>query len=99
LPGLHITQGIFTKLFNLLEDLCNYDVKLAACCETTTGASAVFQKYRDGIKTMKSSQSHAQEYLVTLEQISCPLWGIYTADMQSNAAVLRQKKQNQSAGI
>ena len=32
LPGLHITQGIFQKLFGLLEEACHeLDLKLASC--------------------------------------------------------------------
>ena len=31
IPGLHITLGIYLKLFNLLEDKCHaYDIKIAA---------------------------------------------------------------------
>eukprot|EP00731_Ephydatia_muelleri_P026210 Em0018g310a len=70
--GLHITLGIFTKMFHLLEDLCHkYDLQLAAASCEATGTSKVFQKYMDDLRTLQSSQAElarAQESLIILEQ-------------------------------
>eukprot|EP00731_Ephydatia_muelleri_P013198 Em0007g508a len=74
LPGLHSTLGIFTKMFHLLEDMCQkYDLQLAAASCEATGTSKVFQKYMDDLRTLQSSQAElacAQESLIILEQIT-----------------------------
>ena len=54
LPGLHISQGIFLKLFTLLEDECHkLDLKMASNVSSSTGMSATaYAVYSDALKEL-----------------------------------------------
>ena len=54
LPGSHISQGIFLKLFNLLEDECHeLDLKMASNLSSPMGMSATaYKEYSDALKEL-----------------------------------------------
>eukprot|EP00731_Ephydatia_muelleri_P009823 Em0005g409a len=68
-PGLHITLGIFTKLFHLLEAACHQlDLELALHTTDFTGPSSSFSKYSQELQNLsflqaeleKAQQSHEE---------------------------------------
>ncbi|KAL5475984.1 hypothetical protein EMCRGX_G025876 [Ephydatia muelleri] len=68
-PGLHITLGIFTKLFHLLEAACHQlDLELALHITDFTGPSSSFSKYSQELQNLsflqaeleKAQQSHEE---------------------------------------
>ena len=72
LPGLHITQGIFQKIFGLLEEACHeLDLKLAChfSSQAHHGSYSVYvDKLRDIAKT-KADLDTARQTLAESEQI------------------------------
>eukprot|EP00731_Ephydatia_muelleri_P000913 Em0001g913a len=46
IPGLHMTQGVFMKLFRLLEDTCHqFDLQLAYTYQEESSSSSSFTKH------------------------------------------------------
>lgn len=79
-PGLHITLGIFQRLFNLLEAECNLlDEKVTAPCDTgTTNSFDAYLKSKEEIQNLEDEKSaltteseQAQQLLVLL-LLNCP---------------------------
>ena len=72
LPGLHITQGIFQKLFTLLEEACHeLDLKLSChfSSQTQHGSYSLYvDKLRDLTKT-KAQLETAKQIVTNLEQL------------------------------
>ena len=54
LPGLHISQGIFLKLFTLLENECHeLDLKMGSSLSSPMGMSATaYEAYSDALKEL-----------------------------------------------
>ena len=71
IPGLHLSLGIFNRLFTLLEDACeDLDAKLAENVVTAGGAS--FRNYSVALKHLKEvveKQHHEQQKLKLFTQI------------------------------
>eukprot|EP00731_Ephydatia_muelleri_P023365 Em0015g948a len=54
LPGLHITQGIFVKIFDLLEDACHQlDLQLAYTYTEESSSSSSFTKYAEELHKLQ----------------------------------------------
>eukprot|EP00731_Ephydatia_muelleri_P005220 Em0002g1396a len=72
LPGLHITQGIFVKIFDLLEDACHQlDLQLAYTYTEESSSSSSFTKYAEELHKLevaKAKLAEAQDAMVTLEE-------------------------------
>eukprot|EP00731_Ephydatia_muelleri_P019270 Em0012g95a len=52
-PGLHITQGIFLKLFSMFEEACHrIDLKLALYCPTAPLSRSQFDEYSKALKDL-----------------------------------------------
>ncbi|KAL5500642.1 hypothetical protein EMCRGX_G012236 [Ephydatia muelleri] len=72
LPGLHITQGIFTKIYELLEDACHsLDLQLALVNHEGS-SSASFAHYSNELKKLQSAQAkqkQAQSALSAAEEL------------------------------
>eukprot|EP00731_Ephydatia_muelleri_P019686 Em0012g511a len=52
-PGLHITQGIFLKLFSVFEEACRrIDLKLALYCPTAPLSRSQFDEYSKALKDL-----------------------------------------------
>eukprot|EP00731_Ephydatia_muelleri_P009881 Em0005g467a len=72
LPGLHITQGIFVKIFDLLEDACRQlDLQLAYTYTEESSSSSSFTKYAEELHKLqvaKAKLAEAQDAMVTLEE-------------------------------
>eukprot|EP00731_Ephydatia_muelleri_P003359 Em0001g3359a len=72
LPGLHITQGIFVKIFDLLEDACHQlDLQLAYTYTEESSSSSSFTKYVEELHKLqvaKAKLAEAQDAMVTLEE-------------------------------
>eukprot|EP00731_Ephydatia_muelleri_P027139 Em0019g12a len=57
LPGLHITLGIFTKIFKLLEDTCHeQDLRLASSSSQIAASSSTFEEYHQEMLRMLSAK-------------------------------------------
>ena len=53
MPGLHLSLGIFNRLFELFEDACQeLDIKLATRGTTTVMGGGSFQKYEVMLKQL-----------------------------------------------
>eukprot|EP00731_Ephydatia_muelleri_P033241 Em0026g61a len=64
IPGLHITQGIFQKLFSLFERAChNLDLKLAMHWKASPMAKSQYDVYSQTLKDLDSA-------LIELEQLN-----------------------------
>ena len=72
LPGLHITLGIFTKLYGLLEDECHaLDLELALL--SSEEAHSSFDTYSQELQMLRSLQSElnqAEEAYAVLQQMT-----------------------------
>ena len=73
IPGLHITQGIFQKLFELFEEAChNLDLQLALHRQGYTNCGPEFEKYCKVLKeisTVRHDLELAEQERDTLEQL------------------------------
>ncbi|KAL5479168.1 hypothetical protein EMCRGX_G022658 [Ephydatia muelleri] len=73
IPGLHMTQGVFMKLFRLLEDTCHqFDLQLAYTYqEESSSSSSSFTKYAEELHKLqvaKAKLPEAQDSLAALEE-------------------------------
>ena len=72
LPGLHITQGIFQKIFTLLEDEChNLDLKLAHQ-HSSEQRSGSFSPYAEALQQLRKAYEDldaAKQSVTVLEQL------------------------------
>ena len=72
LPGLHITQGIFVKIFDLLEDACHQlDLQLAYTFTKEGSSSSSFTRYAEQLHKLqvaKAKLAEAQDAMATLEE-------------------------------
>eukprot|EP00731_Ephydatia_muelleri_P020643 Em0013g370a len=82
IPGLHMTQGVFMKLFRLLEDTCHqFDLQLAY----TKQQLILIHKYKVELQEAKQSEAVLQQlatYMAVLIGESNPL----TADLLHQSA-------------
>ncbi len=73
LPGLHISLGIFLRLFTLLEDACHkLDFKLAQETSPSQRAQTSFAAYSQALRETRELQEERQrldEEATTLEQV------------------------------
>eukprot|EP00731_Ephydatia_muelleri_P017855 Em0010g953a len=71
-PGLHMTQGIFMKVFSLLEDACHsYDMQLAFINQTTNSTSS-FSAYcveLHKLQMLKAKYAECKAELADLEEV------------------------------
>eukprot|EP00731_Ephydatia_muelleri_P031015 Em0022g529a len=71
-PGLHMTQGIFMKVFRLLEDACHsYDMQLAFINQTTNSTSS-FSAYcveLHKLQMLKAKYAECKAELADLEEV------------------------------
>ena len=72
IPGLHMTQGVFMKLFRLLEDTCHqFDLQLAYTYQEESSSSSSFTKYTEELHKLqvaKAKLAEAQDSLAALEE-------------------------------
>ena len=72
IPGLHMTQGVFMKLFRLLEDTCHqFDLQLAYTYQEKSSSSSSFTKYAEELhklRVAKAKLAEAQDSLAALEE-------------------------------
>ena len=74
LPGLHITQGIFVKLFDLLEDACHQlDLQLAYTYMYTeeSSSSSSFTRYAEELNKLQVAKAklvEAKDAMATLDE-------------------------------
>ena len=71
-PGLHMTQGIFMKVFHLLEDACHsYDMQLAFINQPTNNTSS-FSAYcveLHKLHMLKAKYAECKDELADLEEV------------------------------
>ena len=74
IPGLHMTQGAFMKLFRLLEDTCHqFDLQLAYTYQEESSSSSSFTKCTEELhkkQVAKAKLAEAQDSLAALEELS-----------------------------
>ncbi|KAL5469143.1 hypothetical protein EMCRGX_G030349 [Ephydatia muelleri] len=72
MPGLHMTQGVFMKLFRLLEATCHqFDLQLAYTYQEESSSSSSFTKYTEELHKLqvaKAKLAEAQDSLAALEE-------------------------------
>ena len=72
IPGLHMTQGVFMKLFRLLEATCHqFDLQLAYTYQEESSSSSSFTKYVEELHKLqvaKAKLAEAQDSLTALEE-------------------------------
>ncbi|KAL5517788.1 hypothetical protein EMCRGX_G003404 [Ephydatia muelleri] len=72
IPGLHMTQGVFMKLFRLLEATCHqFDLQLAYTYQEESSSSSSFIKYTEELHKLqvaKAKLAEAQDSLAALEE-------------------------------
>ncbi|KAL5517637.1 hypothetical protein EMCRGX_G003220 [Ephydatia muelleri] len=73
IPGLHMTQGVFMKLFRLLEATCHqFDLQLAyTLYQEESSSSSSFTKYAEELhkkQVAKAKLAEAQDSLAALEE-------------------------------
>ena len=72
IPGLHMTQGAFMKLFRLLEATCHqFDLQLAYTYQEESSSSSSFTKYAEELHKLqvaKAKLAEAQDSLAALEE-------------------------------
>ena len=73
LPALHITLGVFFRLFELLEEACHHlDLQMANMQQTTT-FRAPFEKYSTTLKALndiKAKIQHLEGKAKTVDQLA-----------------------------
>ena len=73
-PGLHITLGIFQRLFNLLEEECHQlDLSVNENCASSGSSFIEYQQARSAVKVLEEAKAalrvelnHAQQILALL---------------------------------
>ncbi|KAL5477294.1 hypothetical protein EMCRGX_G024068 [Ephydatia muelleri] len=71
LPGLHITLGVFTKIFKLLEDTCHeLDLKLACSSSQIAASSSTFEEYHQEMLRMLSAKEDLTSQIQGLKVMS-----------------------------
>ena len=99
IPGLHLSLGIFSRLYELLEDECHsLDLQLA-CSTSSDNSESSFAKYSAALtelcrreKELKSQKEHTEavEQIITYLALSLP-------DAKTNPQ-LAQVQQGATAG-
>ena len=96
IPGLHISLGIFHKLFNLLEDACHkLDVRVAVSDLTGEALVLASEKYKTFAKAILEIRKKQEEALMheqaatTMEQLVT--W-LCLSGKESELTVLQQMK-------
>ena len=87
-PGLHITLGIFQRLFDLLEEDCHQlDRKVANHCGTTTNITT-FDKYLETKASLQSLEEELSSLTTELQQANQVLvLLLLTQDPQNSTSV------------
>ncbi len=103
LPGLHISLGIFYRLFSLLEDVCHQlDFKLAQNTSPSHSSQTSFTEYSlalDQTTELQDERQNLDEAAETLEQVASyltlnlpsPLTSPVIRDLSSGAASKRDR--------
>ena len=69
IPALHISLGIFDRLYKLYEDACHkLDVKLAAAMSAPVQASDTFMQYAARIQEKRKMTEEMNEFLEEAER-------------------------------
>ena len=69
-PGLHITLGIFTKLYGLLEDEChNLDLELAL--HSSEDAHSSFSTYSQELQKLHLLQAEMEQVTDKVQHLLC----------------------------
>ena len=94
LPGLHITLGVFTKIFKLFEDTCHeLDLKLACSSSQTAASSSSFDEYHQEMLKMLSAKEDLTSQLQELnvhEQLTTYLSILYGETNEVVKGLLKQ---------
>lgn len=95
LPGLHITtQGIFVKLFDLLEDACHQlDLQLAYTYQEESSSSSSFTRYAEELHKLqvaKAKLAEAQDTMATLEEAIAYVAIAHGEDSQITELLMQQ---------
>ena len=86
-PGLHITLGIFQRLFNLLEEECHsLDCSLSENCDTARNSFTTYLVSKTAITSLQHEISKLQSEVNHAEQILALLL-LTTTDPQRNPSV------------
>lgn len=86
-PGLHITLGIFQRLFNLLEEECHsLDCSLSENCDTASNSFATYLVSKTAITSLEHEISKLQSEVNHAQQILALLL-LTTTDPQRNPSV------------
>ena len=85
IPGLHMTQGVFMKLFRLLEATCHQfdDLQLAYTYQEESSSSSSFTKYTEELHKLqvaKAKLAEAQDSLAALEEAVMYVVVVYGED-------------------
>ena len=90
IPGLHLSLGIFNRLWNLLEDACKQlDIKLAEANLGSGTGGSTFQQYSTALQqhsSLKSQLQSRKEQVTMLEQLNTFLT-LSLPDPESSALV------------
>lgn len=97
MPGLHLSLGIFNRLYDLLEDSCEQlDLELAGKLGTTgIGGGASFQRYAEllqQVRQLGEEQTVAKEKLKVLSQLLTYLL-VSVTDPNGGLAVTRLRQE------
>ena len=77
IPGLHMTQGVFMKLFRLLEATCHqFDLQLAYTYQEKSSSSSSFTKYTEELHKLQVAKAKLAEAQDSLAYVrSGGIWG------------------------
>ena len=69
IPGLHVTQGVFMKLFRLLEATCHqFDLQLAYTYQEKSSSSTKYAEELHKLQVAKAKLAEVQDSLAALEE-------------------------------
>ncbi|KAL5479256.1 hypothetical protein EMCRGX_G022753 [Ephydatia muelleri] len=101
LPGLHITQGMFTKLFDLLEASCHeWDLKLAYHYQRVS--SSTFTTYSAQLQRLQAAKSElevAKHSKETTEQLATYMVLLYGEQSNVVTQYLLQQAEEQRESV
>ena len=96
MPGLHLSLGIFNRLYDLLEDACEQlDLELAEKSNTAAFGGASFQRYAEllqQLRQLQGEQTAASEKLKVLSQLLTYLL-VSVTDPNGSLAVTRLRQE------